>query len=74
MPDTVLEFRFASAEDALTSSDQRLVDIVDGLLDHGVVLRAEVWLTVADVDLVFLGTDIVLSNPDSLRPTKGRLS
>ena len=66
MQDDGFAFRFASSEDCLASSDGRLVDIVDSLLDHGVVLRGELWLTVADVELVYLGLDVVLCNPDRL--------
>lgn len=56
-----LEMQVASPRDALASSDRRLVDLVDGLLDHGVAIRAELWLSVADIDLVFLGADVVLA-------------
>jgi hypothetical protein len=30
------------------------------------VLRGELWLSVADVDLVFLGLQAVLANPDTI--------
>ena len=59
---------FASPTEALASRDARLVDLVDGLLHHGVVIRGDVWLTVADVDLVFLGINVVLASPDTIRP------
>ncbi|MDG4648417.1 gas vesicle protein [Roseibacterium sp. SDUM158017] len=60
------DLSFATPSDALSATDGRLVDVVDRLLDAGVVLRGEVWLTVADVDLVFLGVDLVLANPDAI--------
>ncbi|MEM9707974.1 MAG: gas vesicle protein [Pseudomonadota bacterium] len=68
------EFKVSRAgpEDALLSNDRRLVDLVDALLDKGVVIRGEAWITVADVELVFLGLDLVLANPDRIR-TKGQL-
>lgn len=62
-----LEMHMAAPSDALASSDARLVDVVDGLLRHGVVIRGELWLTVADVELVFLGLDLVLAAPDTVR-------
>ena len=62
-----LEMQMAAPSDALASSDARLVDVVDGLLRHGVVIRGELWLTVADVELVFLGLDLVLAAPDTVR-------
>lgn len=64
--DPQFDYVFATPEDALTARDARLVDLVDGLLDHGVVVSGELWLTVADVDLVFLGLNAVLTNPDKL--------
>lgn len=67
MPESDFSLRFATPEDALSSRDTRLVDVVDSLLANGVVIRGELWLTVADVDLVFLGLDLLLANPDSLR-------
>lgn len=57
------------AEDALLGHDTRLVDLLDGLLDCGVVVRGELWLSIADVDLVYLGLQIVLSNPDAIAST-----
>lgn len=66
MPADKFELAFASSEEALASTETRLVDVVDSLLDKGVVIRGELWLTVADVDLVFLGVDVVLANPDTI--------
>lgn len=69
MPDRgALEMTFATPEDALAGRDARLVDLVDGLLDHGVVLHGEVWLSVADIDLVYLGLSAVLTTPDKISP------
>lgn len=67
-----LEMHLASPGEVLGSSQTRLVDVVDGLLRHGVVLRGELWLTVADVDLVFLGLDLLLAAPDKMREELGR--
>ncbi|PJI91429.1 gas vesicle protein GvpA/GvpJ/GvpM family [Yoonia maricola] len=63
-----LALEMATPQDAIRSSDTALVDVVDGLLRHGVVIRGELWLTVADVDLVFLGLDLLLASPDKMRP------
>lgn len=65
-----VEIQMASPSEALATTDGRLVDLVDGLLDHGVVLRGGLWLTVADVELVFLGLDLVLSSPQKMRELK----
>lgn len=66
------ELTMATGEEALFSTDRRLVDLVDNLLDHGVVIRGEAWLTVADVELVFLGLDLVLASPDTMRRERAR--
>lgn len=62
---------FESSDDVLLASDGRLVDVLDHLLDAGVVLRGELWLSVADVDLVFLGLQAVLANPDTVEGKGG---
>ena len=66
-----LEMHLAGPQETIGSHDSRLVDVVDGLLHHGVVIRGELWLTVADVDLVFLGVDLVLAAPETM--TRKRL-
>lgn len=62
-----LDLEFISPQDVLKGGDARLVDLIDGLLDHGVVIKGELWLTVADVDLVFLGLNLVLAAPHKLQ-------
>lgn len=62
-----LEMHLASPDEVLGSNESSLVDVVDGLLHHGVVIRGELWLQVADVDLVFLGLDLVLAAPDTMQ-------
>ena len=48
------------------ASETRLVEVVDRLLDKGVILRGELWLTVADIDLVVVGADLLISTPDRM--------
>lgn len=57
---------FASPEAVLGGRDGRLVDLVDTLLDGGVCLRGELWLTVAEIDLVFVGVDLILCSHDRI--------
>lgn len=66
MPPAGDPFRLATPEDRLADPEARLVDVLDRLLDRGIVLRGEVWLTVAGIDLVFLGIDAFLANPDTI--------
>lgn len=38
-----------------------LVDLLDRVIDHGVVLAGDVTISVADVDLVYLGLRVLLA-------------
>ncbi len=60
------EILFADSADAIAGGEPTLVDLVDRLLDRGVVLRGELWLTVADVDLAFVGVEVVLASHDRM--------
>ena len=50
----------ASPEEELT-----LLELVDRLLDKGVVLTGDVTLSVADVDLVYVGLRVLISSVDA---------
>jgi gas vesicle structural protein len=45
----------------------RLVELVDRVLDRGVVLRGDVMISVAGVDLVYLELHLLLSAVATLR-------
>jgi hypothetical protein len=49
------------------SSDLTLLDVADRLLDTGVSLMGEATISVADVDLIYLGLDVVLASVDKMR-------
>lgn len=49
---------------ALQSPETTILDVVDNLLNRGVVLNAEVVLALADVDLVYLRLSALLSAAD----------
>ena len=44
----------------------RLVELVDRVLDRGVVLRGDVMISVAGVDLVYLELRLLLSGMEAL--------
>jgi hypothetical protein len=50
----------------LDPADASLVDVVDSLLDKGVVLDGEVVLGLADVDLIYLRLSVLLVAADRL--------
>jgi hypothetical protein len=47
--------------------DVPLVELVDRLLNGGVVLTGELTISVAGVDLIYLGLSVVLSSVDTIR-------
>jgi Gas vesicle protein len=49
-------------------SDASLVDVIDNLLNRGVVLNAEVVLALANVDLVYLRLSALLCAADHVIP------
>ena len=54
----------------LDTPDTSLVDLVDSLLDKGVVLDGEVVLGLADVDLIYLRLVAILVAADRVLPPK----
>ena len=53
--------------------DFTLLELTDRLLHRGVVLVGEATISVAGVDLIYLGLNVVLSAVESLRkPPPGR--
>jgi hypothetical protein len=57
----------------MTASDLTLLDIADRLLETGVSLTGEATISVADVDLVYLGLDLVLASVERVRGREGPL-
>ncbi len=55
--------------DESVAEDQEvsLVDLVDHVLNRGVVLAGEATIAIGDVDLIFLGLNIVLASVETMR-------
>ncbi len=51
---------------ALRVQEVTLLDLLDRILDNGVVLAGDVTLSVADVDLVYLGLRVLLAPVERL--------
>lgn len=47
------------------SDEMTLLDILDHVLNQGVVLRGNVVISLAGVDLVFLGLDVILTSVET---------
>ena len=55
-----------SAEEEVT-----LLELLDRVLDKGVVLSGDITLSVADVDLVYVGLRVLLSSVEAARRQHG---
>ena len=49
-----------------------LLELLDRVLDKGVVLSGDITLSVADVDLVFVGLRVLLSSVEAAERRSGR--
>lgn len=47
--------------------DLALVDLVNRVLDKGAVISGDVTISVAGVDLIYLGLNVILSSIESAR-------
>jgi hypothetical protein len=52
----------------LPDAEFSLLELTDRLLHRGVVLVGEATISVAGVDLIYLGLNLVLSSVETLRP------
>src|ERR1700680_1870576 len=49
-----------------------LLELLDRLLDKGVVVKGEILLSVADIDLVYLNLGLLLSSVKTVQKATGR--
>jgi hypothetical protein len=52
--------------------DRSLLDVVDNLLNSGVMLNADLTLALANVDLVYIRLSALLCAADRLQPGRSR--
>lgn len=50
-------------------NDLSVLEALDHLLDRGVVIAGEATISIAGVDLLYLGLNVVLANVDSIQRT-----
>ena len=60
----------SKAEQILRQADATLLDIIDHVLNQGVVITGDVIIGVAGVDLIYLGLSVVLCPSDRVAPRK----
>ncbi|RRR76255.1 MAG: gas vesicle protein [Candidatus Viridilinea halotolerans] len=49
-----------------------LLDLLDRILDKGVIIIGDITISVADVDLVYLGLKVLLTSVDNAEKLRGR--
>jgi gas vesicle structural protein len=55
-----------AARTSLDARDVTLLELVDRLVDKGVVLHGDITLAVADVDLIYVGLRALISSVPAL--------
>ena len=60
-------------DDATRSPEEELtlLDLLDRVLDKGVVLSGDITLSVADIDLVYVGLRVLLSSVEAANRQRG---
>ena len=59
-------------EDLFAGEQHSLVDLVNRVLDRGVVITGDITLSVAGIDLVYLGLNALLTSVSTARRALGR--
>lgn len=65
------ERREANLERARRAREISLVDLIDRLLDGGVVIHGDITLAVADVDLVYVGLRALVASVETVERELG---
>jgi len=53
------------------SKEVTLLEILDRVLDKGVVISGDMVISVADVDLIYLGLKVLLSSVETVEKLRG---
>ena len=62
----------AAARDVLETTEDSMLDLVDNLLNRGVVISGEVMLGLAGVDLVYVRLQAILCSADQVERRQAR--
>ena len=58
------------ARQIISQADSSLLDVIDHVLNQGVVISGHVTLGLAGVDLIYLGLSVVLCSADRMNSPK----
>jgi hypothetical protein len=53
------------------SKDVTLLEVLDRVLNKGVVISGDIVISVADVDLIYLGLKVLLSSVETMEHLRG---
>ena len=53
------------------SRDVTLLEVLDRVLDKGVVISGDIVISVADVDLIYVGLKVLLSSVETMEKLRG---
>ena len=59
---------------ALREKNVTLLDLLDRMLDKGVVLTGDMTISVANVDLVYVGLKVLLSSVETIEQIRNQAS
>jgi hypothetical protein len=58
--------------DEWESSDVSLLETLDHVLNRGLVIAGEITISVADIDLIFVGLNVLVSSVETAHEVLGR--
>jgi hypothetical protein len=51
---------------ALSSKEVTLFEVLDRILDKGIVIKGDLMISIADVNLIYVGLQIIITSVDKL--------
>jgi hypothetical protein len=57
----------SSSQALVQAREVTLLDLVDRAVDHGVILAGDITIAVADVDLIYLGLQVLLASVERVQ-------
>jgi len=55
----------------ISSKNATLLEVLDRVLDKGVVISGDIVISVADVDLIYVGLRVLLSSVETMKRLRG---
>ena len=55
----------------LETSELSLLETLDHVLNHGLVIAGEITISVADIDLIFVGLNVLVGSVDTIQEVLG---